>query len=436
MQVGGLSDPVMVHARLHGVLRRWLLRSPWPWKRKGSLRGARAARLVRCVVRWMYTDRGGDWIDELATHLAAPREEVCASMQPIHKDLLEAARGARGTAIGQGVQVDADLYKARCKPKASALRHEPARIVAQMIYAADIHTELRDAQEALDPAFLEAAETLDALHVRGASKYVRMLAWERTTAYPGLGTRAAALVEKDADLFPMLLPLLASEYVAQCCTDLGAFSAAHRDAVVATIGANPDALVASVAAHPHPPYAPLFLKHFEAAVATPTWKELVRKGDRAIVAVLGLVSHDLTPSNAGVRYEQLVGHVLLADEPPWPSGSVLASLEELRDAIVRYLQHHWVAVRAVHGFEPLANWCIKELSAALDVDAHALREHSKPSNTQVSARSSVFAMTSAGLGDRGAERDPPELRRGPVSLHAAVVNKQAARVAVATGHVN
>ena len=426
----------MIHARLHGVLRRWLLRSPWSWKRKGSLRGARAARLVRSVVQWMYTDVAGDWIDELATHLAIPREAVCASMQPIHKDLLEAAGGARGTPIAQGVQVDADLYKARCTPKALALRPEAAHIVAQMIYAADVHAERQGAQETLDPAFLEAADALDALHVRGASQHVRMLAWERTAAFPGLGTRAAALVDRDPDLFSVLLPRLGSDCAPRCCADLDAFSAAHRDAVVAAIGANPDALVASVAAHPHPPYAPLFLEHFEAAVATSTWKELVRHGDPALVAVLALLPQNLTPTSAGVRYEQLVGHVLLADEPPWPSGSVLTSLEAFRDTIVRYLQHHWVAVRAVHGFEPLSNWCVKELSAALDVDAHALREHSKPSTPNVSARSSVFAMTSAGLGDRGTERDAPELRRGPVSLHAAVVNKQAARVAVATGHVN
>ena len=112
-------------------------------------------------------------------------------------------------------------------------------------------------------------------------------------------------------------------------------------------------------------------------------------------------------------------------------------IRDRRERVVRHLQREWVAVRRADGFEPLANWSLKELSDALDVDVHALRTRPVATARAGAANTSVFALTSAGLGDVGARAAAPDdtQRRGPISLHAAAVNKAAARTAVATGRM-
>lgn len=142
----------------------------------------------------------------------------------------------------------------------------------------------------------------------------------------------------------------------------------------------------------------------------------------------------LSVHNAPHLYELIVDQIVLTESGPFPTGRASETVEQARQVILQYLRLHWMRVHAVHGFDALPRWCLKELSAELDVDVHALAHvvlpsgmSSSPSPTaaaSVSDTSSMVAVTSAGLDTTRA----PE-RRGPSSLYASVLNKSAAQAA-------
>ncbi|WFD44645.1 hypothetical protein MPSI1_003315 [Malassezia psittaci] len=233
---------------------------------------------------------------------------------------------------------------------------------------------------------------------------------------------------------------------------------AHRECVDILLEAgpcpvplSPSSIVARLAASPEPTLDPIaheYLLQFQEILVTDEWKQLIATQDQAAAHILEILASNLTPMNAASRYKMLVGDVVLAEDGPRPEGHLYQMIESIGSKLVRYLQHHWVAVRAVHGFDSVPNWCVKELSYALDVDVHALRMAPLTPTTDAGApNSSVFALTSAGFGDRGRESDTcaspdmnasltrKEKHRGPVSLHAAAINKAAAQTAVATGRI-
>lgn len=403
----------MAHARLHGAVRAWLLpRWPTRWLRCTQ---HRTRTLVQDTVRWAYTDEHRtSLVARLGTHLGMSHAEVDACLRPLQTDLGALDPSALDPALGA----------VRCRRMVDLPHGDARRLVVSVVHAALV-------APASTAALLDAARALDAAGVEGGGAYVVACAWEQALAQR---EPLAPLLAHGA--WPALDVLADAAHAPQCLRALDAFPAAERPRMLDAVAARPASLVVCLAEAPEAaaPLVPAFLDSFADAVRTPAWKALVAADDAAAVRMLGHLASALEPATAAVRYEQLVGLVLLADEPPWPTGDVLVAVEAMRARLLAYLQRQWVAVRAAHGFDALANWCVKELSDALDVEVHALRRAPLAAPAARAAGSSLFAMTSAGLGD-GGRAVAEEPRRGPVSLHAAALNKAAAQTAVATGHV-
>lgn len=410
----------MIRARLRGALASWL----WPrgvqrlWRR--SPRGAQAAQLVRDVVHWMYTDeRRTDLVPRLARHLRIGEATVAACLCPLQDDL---------RAIDADT-LDPDLCAVRCTsarvPSCSAAA---LRCIVAVVHAAYVPDVDRD-------ALLDAADALDGLGVRHGGAWVRAEAWARALAAKA---PLAPLAARGACPVPATV-LASPAHVLQTRATWPTLPAA----VHAAVAQMPASLVVCLVASEDPasdPLAPAFADAFPTVVHTAEWKALIASQDLRAARLLEVLSTSLPPHLAAVRYEQLVGLVELAEEPPRPTGALLEAIEAQRARLVRHLQREWVAVRRADGFETLANWSLKELSDALDVDVHALRTRPVTTAHAGAANTSVLALTSAGLGDVGASAAAPvaapdDTRRGPISLHAAAVNKAAARTAVATGRV-
>ena len=198
---------------------------------------------------------------------------------------------------------------------------------------------------------------------------------------------------------------------------------------------------------------------FGALVRTPAWRALVAQANAedsapgpalgALQYTFALVCEHLSDANAAQVYEQLVGDVLLCESGPLPTGAALRAVEDARAVVLQWLRHRWMHTRAVAGFDTLQRWCLKELAQELGVDAYALRleppsDVPAPPQPAQPSGASTLAMTSAGLQERGrqpgGEQQQPEAERGsaetfapaaercgPVSLHAAALNRHAAR---------
>lgn len=165
------------------------------------------------------------------------------------------------------------------------------------------------------------------------------------------------------------------------------------------------------------------------------WPHIIEQCDPLLSYILTQMLQQLSVRNAPHLYELIVDQIVLTESGPFPTGRASETVEQARQVILQYLRLHWMRVHAVHGFDALPRWCLKELSAELDVDVHALAHvvlppgmsSSSPSPTaaaSVSDTSSMVAVTSAGLDTTRA----PE-RRGPSSLYASVLNKSAAQAA-------
>lgn len=202
---------------------------------------------------------------------------------------------------------------------------------------------------------------------------------------------------------------------------------------------------------------------FGELVRTPAWRALVAQANAeesapgsalaALQYTFALVCERLSDENAAQVYEQLVGDVLLCESGPLPTGAALRAVEDARSVVLQRLRRRWMHTRAVAGFDALQRWCLKELAQELGVDTYALRlkplgDVPAPPQPPQPSGASTLAMTSAGLQERGgqsssdsgdeqkqreAERGTAETfapaaeRRGPVSLHAAALNRHAAR---------
>lgn len=408
----------MVRARLGGALASWLLpRGMQRWLRR-SLRGAYADQLVRDVVHWMYTDeRRTDLVPRLARHLHMAEAAVAACLRPLQEDL-------------RAISTDT-LHPDLCAVRCTSARVPPLPAATMSCVVGVVHAGYVPAGLDSD-VLLDAADALEGLGVQCGGAWVRAEAWARA-----LATDAPLAPLAAHGACPVPAAALASPaHVLQTRAAWPTLPAAVHTAIAQT----PASLVVCLAASDDPAgdaLAPAFCDAFPAVVHTREWKALVGAQDLRVARMLEALSTSLPPHLAAVRYEQLVGLVELAEEPPRPTGALLAAIEAQRERVVRHLQREWVAVRRADGFEPLANWSLKELSDALDVDVHALRTRPVATARAGAANTSVFALTSAGLGDVGARAAAPDdtQRRGPISLHAAAVNKAAARTAVATGRV-
>jgi len=166
------------------------------------------------------------------------------------------------------------------------------------------------------------------------------------------------------------------------------------------------------------------------------WPHIIEQCDPLLSYILTQMLQQLSVHNAPHLYELIIDQIVLNECGPFPTGRASETVEQARRIILQYLRLHWMRVHAVHGFDALSRWCLKELSAELDVDVHALAHvvsppdmssSSSPSPTaaaSASDTSSMVAVTSAGL---DATRAPE--RRGPSSLYASVLNKSAAQAA-------
>lgn len=76
--------------------------------------------------------------------------------------------------------------------------------------------------------------------------------------------------------------------------------------------------------------------------------------------LLALLVESLSEKNAAGIYEVLVGKLLLREEGI--AMDTRARLEDARQDILKYIKARWVGVKGLNSFEPLENWCLKELS--------------------------------------------------------------------------
>ncbi|WFC96664.1 hypothetical protein MBRA1_003327 [Malassezia brasiliensis] len=372
----------ILRARLHGALASWLCPRGirrW-WSR--SPRGAHAAQIVRDVVHWMYTDEGRtDLAPRLARHLRIGEAAIAACLCPLQDDLR----------AGQADTLDPDLCAVRCtSAHVGPLSAAAMRCVVAVVHAAHVPDVDCD-------ALLDAADALDMLGVRHGGAWVRAEAWARALAG---GAPLGPLADRGACPVPAAV-LAAPAHVLQTRAAWPTLPAAVHAAVAQT----PASLVVCLVATEDPasdPLAPAFVDAFPAVVHTAEWKTLIASEDLRAARLLEVLCTSLPPHLAALRYEQLVGLVELAEEPPRPTGALLEAIEAQRVRLVRHLQREWVAVRRADGFETLANWSLKELSDALDVEVHALRTRPVVTARAGPANTSVLALTSAGLGDVGA----------------------------------
>ncbi|WFD05642.1 hypothetical protein MVES1_000974 [Malassezia vespertilionis] len=309
----------------------------------------------------------------------------------------------------------------------------PMTAAAALVWRSLVCTGSVPAGTAAPATYMEVARVSDAVGPRCAAPYLAARAWE-----------SACALADPAPVFRRMLddPLVAQdpELGGMLVEGLCAFPAhlPHAEALLAMRRMDLDWVVYTLAASHAPAthaYAPLFCAEVSAMLGTRAWRALLSRNDMAVARLVRILVASMNDVNAASLYETLVGDILLADAPPRPSGELEAALEAYSEEIVRYLRVHWVAVRAQYGFDALAPWCVKELADRLEVEAHALRVHCAAPACVVplGKNASMFAMTTGGLAqdcEKGTERKP-----GPVSLHAAVVNKHAAQCAAQTGHV-
>ncbi|WFD00582.1 hypothetical protein MYAM1_003333 [Malassezia yamatoensis] len=394
-----LTYQAMAQARLHGALRSWLGLSThkYPWSRFRTRRYS--SDLVRDLVYWMYTDHLHNSLSiRLEKKIKLPEAQIRHCMFALQNDMLS---------LSENQHCDLCLVRT-CGQLPYLLGADAQCIVTSVTHAATFSAEVSTS------ALIEASTALDMLGVKAASAYVLSRAWIQ------------ALARRE-------------------CVDI------LLEAGPCPVPISPSSILTRLLASPEPvldPIAHEFLLQFPEIIATDEWRQLIATQDQAAAPMLEILNSNLTPMNAASRYRMLVGDVVLAEDGPRPEGDLYEKIELIRCKLIRYLQHHWVAVRADHGFDSIPNWCVKELSYALDVDVHALRMAPLTLTTDAGApNSSVFALTSAGFGDRGRELDPcasadvdlsltrNEKQRGPVSLLAAAINKAAARTAAATGRI-